>query len=331
MDARVPEPSAGGAWNTTRLLWRRDPLTGTSCRILTGVKLQPPARPDLRDLTAPSAFCPFDAERLETATFAFPPDITTEGRIRCGHAVVVPNVTAYATHSAVGIYESSRHFLDLDELTPELVGDALTAMVRHAQAVRRVDPTATWSSINANYLPPAGASLVHPHLQSAHDSYGLTGQRFLVERGAAWGDGNGSYLATLAAQEASGPRWVGSTGRVAWLTPFAPSGFHEVWGIVDDVADVTELADGDCQALGHGLSRILTAYQSWNLASFNFAVIGGGPHARRDNHRVLVKIISRSNPEPMYRSDATYFERIHGEALIDISPEETASYLRPAF
>ena len=32
--------------------------------------------------------------------------------------MVVPNVMAYATHSAVGIYDSERHFLDLDELSP---------------------------------------------------------------------------------------------------------------------------------------------------------------------------------------------------------------------
>ena len=106
----------------------------------------------------------------------FPAELTAEGRIRVGQAVVVPNIMAYATHSAVGIYDPGRHFLDLDEMTPALVGDALTAMVRHAQAVRRFDPAAQWSSINANYLPPAGASLIHPHLRSAHDAHGLTGR-----------------------------------------------------------------------------------------------------------------------------------------------------------
>jgi UDPglucose--hexose-1-phosphate uridylyltransferase len=331
MEAMVPDLAAGGAWTPTSLRWRRDPLTGAGARILTGVKLQPPARPDLRELTAPPAFCPFDADRLETATFPFPPEITSEGRIRVGKAVVVPNLMAYATHSAVGIYDPGHHFLDLEELTPSLVGDALAAMVSHACAVRRLDPTAAWSSINANYLPPSGASLVHPHLQSAHDAYGLTAQRLMVERAAAWGDGRESYWATLTDQEQGGPRWIGSTGRVAWLTPFAPSGFHEVWGVVGGVADVVELTDTDCAALGLGLSRVLGAYQSWNLASFNFALIGGGPEGRQAGHQVVLKVVSRSNPEPMYRSDATYFERIHGEALIDLSPEDIAAGLRGSF
>ena len=164
LGARVPDLAAGGAWTQVRLRWRRDPLTGASARILTGVKLQPETRPDLTELTAKPAFCPFDREHLEKATVPFPAELTAEGRIRVGRAVVVPNIMAYATHSAVGIYDSGRHFLDLDELTPPLVGDALAAMLRHARAVRRLDPAAAWSSVNANYLPPSGSSLVHPHL-----------------------------------------------------------------------------------------------------------------------------------------------------------------------
>jgi UDPglucose--hexose-1-phosphate uridylyltransferase len=331
LEARVPDLAAGGTWTRVRLRWRRDPLTGASARILTGVKLQPDTRPDLTELTARPAFCPFDSEHLEKATFPFPPELTGEGRIRVGRAVVVPNIMAYATHSAVGIYDPERHFLDLDELTPSLVGDALAAMVRHAQAVRRLDPAAVWGSINANYLPPSGASLVHPHLQSAHDAHGLTGQRLIVERSRAWQESHGSYWAALIDQETGGPRWVGRTGRVAWLTPFAPVGFHEVWGVVSEVPDVTDLTEDDCAALGQGLSRILAAYQAWNLASFNFGVTGGGPRGRQDGYQVVLKVVSRSNPDPYYRSDATYFERLHGEALIDVSPEEVAGDLRPSF
>jgi UDPglucose--hexose-1-phosphate uridylyltransferase len=70
---------------------------------------------------------------------------------------------------------------------------------------------------------------------------------------------------------------------------------------------------------------VLAAYRDWNLASFNFALIGGGPQARESGQQVVLKLISRSNPDPVYRSDATYFERLHAEALIDLSPEEIAA------
>ena len=331
--ARVPDLAAGGAWTQVSLRWRRDPLTGASARILTGVKLQPSVRADLTALAAPPAFCPFDAGNLEKATVPFPAELTPEGRIRQGAAVVVPNIMAYATHSAVGIYDPGRHFLDLDELTPTLIGDALAAMVRHAHCVRRADLSAVWSSINANYLPPSGASLVHPHLQSAHDAVGLTSQRLVAERSRAWQerDGRGSYWTALAEAESGGPRWVGQTGRVAWFTPFAPTGFHEVWGVVGGAADVTDLTEDDCAALGDGLSRVLAAYLDWNLASFNYALAGGGPRGREDGYQVVFRVLSRSNPDPVYRSDATYFERLYGEALIDLSPEEVAEGVRARF
>src|SRR6185312_16090137 len=35
--AQVPDLAAGGAWTRVSLRWRRDPLTGASARILTGV------------------------------------------------------------------------------------------------------------------------------------------------------------------------------------------------------------------------------------------------------------------------------------------------------
>jgi UDPglucose--hexose-1-phosphate uridylyltransferase len=326
LEAEVPDPAAGGEWRTTQLRWRRDPLTGRSARILTGVKLQPDARPDLSELVARPAFCPFCEQWLEQATATFPTELSDEGRIRVGRAIVVPNILAYATHSAVGIYDSGRHFLDLDELTADVIGDALAAMVRHARAVRRMDPTAQWGSINANYLPPSGSSLVHPHLQSAHDACGTTAQRTLVDRAGAW-PGRDSYFQTLVEQERDGPRWIGETGGVAWLAPFAPTGFHEVWGIVAGMTDVVELGTDETDAFGSGLARVLGAYRAWNLTSFNFALLGGGGGSD-GRFRVLLKVVSRSNAEPMYRSDATFFERLHDEAMIDLAPEEVAAAIR---
>jgi len=330
LPARVPDLAAGGQWTSTELRWRRDPLTGRSARILTGTKLQPASRPDLSTLTAPPPFCPFCEAFLDKATHPFPAELSDEGRIRRGRAVVVPNILAYATHSAVGIYDTTTHFTDLDQMTPTIVGDAFEAMVRHARAVRRFDPTAVWSSINANYLPPSGSSLVHPHLQSAHDSCGLTTQRALVERSREW-DASRSYFATLVDEERDGPRWLGQIGPVAWLTPFAPSGFHEVWGIVDGVADVVDLDAEATAALGAGLSRVLGTYFDWNLTSFNFALTGGGPDASTSGFRLLLKVVSRSNAEPMYRSEVTYFERLHDEALIDMGPEDIATGMRARF
>ena len=333
LHAQVPDLAAGGAWTQVRLRWRRDPLTGASARILTGVKLQPPTRPDLTELTAKPAFCPFDSEHLEKATVPFPAELTAEGRIRLGRAVVVPNIMAYATHSAVGIYDPGRHFLDLDELTPSLVGDALAAMVRHARAGAAPGPRGR-VEFGQRQLPAALGRVAGPSAPAVRS------RRLRPDRPAPAGRaGQGlagqarvSYWAALVDQEAGGPRWVGHIGRVAWLTPFAPTGFHEVWGVVSGAADVTELTEQEQPRSGQGLSQILAAYRAWNLASFNFALIGGGPQAREHGHQVRAQggqpVQSRS---PVYRSDATYFERLYGEALIDLSPEEVADGVRARF
>jgi galactose-1-phosphate uridylyltransferase len=330
LEATVPDLREPGTWMKTQVRWRRDPLTGRSARLLTGVKLQPPTRPELAELTAKPAFCPFCADHLEQATVEFPAELTDRGRIRQGLSVVVPNVLAYATHSAVGIYDSERHFLDLDELTAPIVGDAIGAMLEHTRAVRRFDPTAAWGSISANYLPPSGSSLVHPHLQSAHDACGTTAQRTLVAASAAW-PGSGTYWQELIEEETGGARWLGRIGRVAWLTPFAPTGFHEVWGIVEGAHDLTDLDDADDAALGDGLARVFATYRAWNLTSFNFALLGGGPSPDNGRYEVVLKVVTRSNAEPMYRSDATFFERLHDEAMIDLSPEEVAAEVRARF
>lgn len=306
---------------------RVDPLTGRTSRIVTGTKLSPIERPDLSGLTATPSFCPFCADRIEGATGTFPPEITQEGRIRRGSAVIVPNVMAYSEYSSVGLYDTKRHFVDLPDLTPALVGDLLAAFVGYTRGIHRIRPM--WSSVNANYLPPSGSSLVHPHAQSAHDDIGTTVQRRLLERSEAWG-GERSYWDELTDLEQDGPRWLGALGRVAFFTPFAPVGFHEVWGVVAGCRDITELTVEDCASLGAGLSRVLGAYYDLNLTSFNWALYGGGP-TPTDRYSVLLRVVSRSNAGPMYRSDVTYFEKLHDEAMTDLAPEDLAATLRPRF
>ncbi|WP_153505486.1 hypothetical protein [Cumulibacter manganitolerans] len=324
--ARVPELTNPTNVIDVPLSVRVDPLTGRTSRVITGTKLAPTERPDLSELTADPPFCPFCADKIEMTTGTFDSSITDEGRIRRGSAVIVPNVMAYSEYSSVGLYDTDKHFLDLPELTPQKVGDLLSAFVAYTKGVHGLRPM--WSSVNANYLPPSGSSLVHPHGQSAHDDIGTTTQRELVERSRAW-DGD-SYWTSLVAQEEGGERWVGRKGRVSFFTPFAPSGFHEVWAVVDGCADITDLSDQDCADLGAGMSAVLGTYYALNLTSFNWALTGGGPNPS-DRYSVLLRMVSRSNIDSFYRSDVTYFEKLHNEAMVDVGPEDVAALVRQHF
>ncbi|HHU09467.1 MAG TPA: hypothetical protein GXZ60_05560 [Intrasporangiaceae bacterium] len=321
-------PKLGDATTTIEapMTVRIDPLTGRSARLMTDVKQPPIPRPDLSDLTADPPFCPFCASTIERATGLIDPAITDEGRIRRGSAVVVPNVVPYSEFPTVALYDTQRHFVDLPDLTPTLVSDLLEALVAYTRGVHGIRPM--WHSINANYLPPSGSSVVHPHAQSSHDDVGTTAQRDLVTRSQAWP--SGSYWDRLVAAEEGGERWIGRIGRVSFFTPWSPVGFDEVWGVVQGCPDLIDLTDDDCRDLATGMSAVFGSYHAQDLASFNWALTGGGP-APSDRYSVLLKMVSRSTPIPMYRSDATYFERLHGEAVIDQTPEQVAATVRAHF
>jgi len=325
--AHVPELTNPTNRIEVPLSVRVDPLLGHTSRVITGTKLAPSERPDLSALTADPPFCPFCADKIDVATGTFAAEITADGRIRRGSAVIVPNVMAYSEFSSVGLYDTKRHFLDLPDLTGDRVGDLLSAFVEYTAALHRMRPM--WSSVNANYLPPSGSSLVHPHAQSAHDDVGTTTQRMIIDRSQAW-EGARSYWEQLIAEEQGGPRWVGELGRVRFLTPFAPVGFHETWAIVPGCSDIDQLTEQDCGDLGTGLSRIFGAYYEANLTSFNWAMYGGGP-TPSDRYSLLLRIVSRSNADAVYRSDVTYFEKLHNEAMVDLSPEDWAATLRGHF
>lgn len=286
---------------------RWDPLTGQSCRLLPEGSLPPPEQQDLEMLaekTRPA--CPFCAERIETVTPRFPPEVVPESRIRRGEAVLFPNLVPYAKWSSVSVYSPERHLLRLDELTPTLLGDNLLAQVAFAQAVLRHDASSRWVSVNANQLPPSGSSIFHPHLQGAANPEPTTVQRLLDEA---------DVRAYVELERRDGERLIGSTGRVAWMAAFAPVGPAELRAFVDGELDETAVAE-----LADGLSRALRLYASLGFQSFNLALTGG-----------VLRLVGRAYFGPLLRSDAMWSERLHWEAATDIAPETVAERGRELF
>ena len=332
LEAKAPDVTDGGRWKSIPLVQRIDPLTQKTCRILTGVKLQPENPPDLAEITGAHGFCPFCDEAFERVTFEFEREIVPTGRIRRNKAAIVPNIMAYSGYSSVGVYDTSRHFIKLSEFTTDLLVDALWVMVEHAKAVRRARPELTWSSISANYLPSSGSSVVHPHLQSSHDFQPMLNQKELVEAAKRYFlETSRSYFGDLVAQEKNSSRYIGRTGSITWLAPFAPRGFQEIWGVVGTAGDLVELAEAHLTDLADGLVRVLRYYDAHNFSAFNYSMAGGGPESSSIGFRLVFRILVRSNPDRYYRSDVTYFERLLDEPLIDISPEQVASDAREFF
>jgi UDPglucose--hexose-1-phosphate uridylyltransferase len=304
---------------------RWDPLTGYASRLVKGTSplLAPPAF----DLDAfarqTQETCPFCPERIERTTPRLSAAISAEGRIKRGRALLFPNLLTYTQYSAVAVYSPELHYLPLSAMTERLVSDNLATHVEYIKTVMKFDDSAVWASINANHMLPSGSSLFHPHLQSSVDPLPSTVQQQLAEVPGE------RFRAYLEQERKAGVRYIGSTGAVHWLASFAPMGFNEVRALIPGVGSAGGLTDDHVTQLGDGLAKILNLYAELGFQSFNMAIYGAPP-ANRD-YVLNLRMVCRSNLQSPYRSDVTYFERLHWQAMVDTSPEDLAERARTRF
>ncbi|HZS29634.1 MAG TPA: hypothetical protein VFA37_00085 [Gaiellaceae bacterium] len=300
---------------------RRDPLTGHSARILPAGSFPAPARHDLEALAKETrAACPFCPERIEEQPPRLPAEVSPEGRIRVGEAVLFPNLVPYAKWSSVSVYSPRLHALSLPELTAELIADNLAAQRDFGRAVLAHDPTASWVTVNANHLPPAGSSVFHPHLQGSANPLPTTLQRLLAEAGAD------RLRAYVKAERGAGERFVASAAGVDWIASFAPLGPADLLALVDGVGSPDELSDEQVAALARGFSAALRVYDELGFESFNLALYGVP-----DTDVLVARILARAYFGAAERSDAMWSERVQLECATDLAPERVAGLARTAF
>ncbi|MFZ5631419.1 MAG: hypothetical protein ACOY40_01090 [Bacillota bacterium] len=87
------------------------------------------------------------------------------GRLRSGQAVVVPNLSVYESYNGV-VVMGPDHFVGMGEMTPAMLEQSLSAALEFLRIAARKDPdNARYGTVNWNYMPYAGGSMIHPHLQ----------------------------------------------------------------------------------------------------------------------------------------------------------------------
>jgi galactose-1-phosphate uridylyltransferase len=116
---------------------------------------------------------------------------------------------------------------------------------------------------------------------------------------------------------------------VEWLASFAPTGFNEVRAFVPGAVSPGDLTDERVEELGGGIATILNLYAELGFESFNMALYGAPPSTA--GYMLNLRLVCRSNLDSSYRSDVTYFERLHWQAMVDTSPEELATKARRLF
>jgi UDPglucose--hexose-1-phosphate uridylyltransferase len=273
-------------------------------------------------------FCPpgvFESTPLYTT------DLCPNGRLQNATSVLFPNLFPTAALHAVLTWPDY-HFLTPGQFDTTLLADAFSLTETFAGSVNTVLPEVNFLSVNCNYMPPAGGSIIHPHLQiigSLEPPHRLAEIILAVEKWHAACREN--FWDRLCAEEQSiGERWIGTTGPWTWIAPWSPMGANEIMGIHRSASTVFDLAAGDWSYLAEGLHRVLYHYENLSYSSFNFCLAGGcrnGGNAQR----CVIRIISRQNVRPNYRNDEYFLQKFHGIELIVQAPETLAADLRKRF
>jgi UDPglucose--hexose-1-phosphate uridylyltransferase len=317
---------------THTVIHRRDPLTGRISSICPNLKekwssfVGETDRELIQKLAEDSAsWCPF-CQSIEdiTPTVSYAP----EGRWHIDDVWVFPNMFPRTAFEAV-VTSSENHFLWLHEFSGEFVSTHLRAAVQCIRDVYAKTPSLSYAAIGWNYLPPAGASLVHPHMQVSMRDMQFNYPEFLEEKSREYFE---EYHSNFWEDIIQKERHIKTSGRIEWVTPYAPTGFNEIWGIVKSASNFMELETEDIQNLGEGISNILHFYSDRGCSAFNMVIHSGCLSEHSDHFWLGAKLVSRSNVRSLYLNiDSWYMPKLLWEEIVAESPEELAEAVREYF
>ncbi|MDH4232765.1 MAG: hypothetical protein OEW04_12145 [Nitrospirota bacterium] len=318
---------------------RRDPLLGDSS--IYNPFLKDKARfffgdndPELiRKLVEESSgTCIFCGEKIGKNTPRYPSTLLAEGRIRLGEALLFPNLFSIGKYHPV-VSLSKAHFLKLSEFSSQLIGNGLAAASKFLKTVYHADTSVSYAVINANYLFPAGASLVHPHLQMLITPVAYSYHERLIEACNTYHQKFGScYHSDLIAEEKkTGLRYIAQQGGWHWMTAFSPMGSNEVIAVHEGEGDFALLSDADLRSLSYGISKVLSFYEVLGHLSFNYSIFSLRKSHPKEGFRCLLKLINRQNLYKNYRNDDYFLQKMLQSELIINLPEELAEKLRSFF
>jgi len=328
--ARLQNPLKDFALDEIPYEIRFDPLTGETGRVFDlPFKAE---RPDVSDTVRRSTelFCPFCPETMKKSTPLFPKEVIPEGRIEVGEASLIPNLLPFDKYAGVSVF-SRRHHIPIEELTPETMADAFSASMVFIKRVFHIDPLMEYASVNWNYMPPSGSSMVHPHLQPNCGEFPTNEQRMQVEASRRYAQENSNLFwhDYVEAEKARGDRDIGEIEHTFWTMSFVPRGFlPDVWCIFPRHSSLAQIGEQELLPFLIGLSKILRYFNKQNILSFNVSIF----FVREDEHfRVNARICPRLTPRGIGNSDMAYFQTIHKEPFTVRKPESVCPELREFF
>jgi UDPglucose--hexose-1-phosphate uridylyltransferase len=330
--AKILNPATGYEEKTLILETRWDPLTKRTVRVLD-LPIKKLEKLDVDAMLRKGAEipCPFCPDAVEHVTPRFTNDFIRGGRLCFGEVSLFPNRLPFDRHCAVAVL-TRLHYVPLADFTEEMLVNGFSTACVYLRRLIEVDPASRFFSINWNYLPMSGGSIIHPHLQIIAGSLPTYYQGAMIQGGRRyqrrWGTAFWDDL--IAQEEALGERYIGARGNTVWLASYAPLGFADIMAVVRDRCSLVELTDQDIRDFAQGLLRVFTYFQEFNHYSFNLALFSGH-YGEEDSFRVNARIVTRRLLPPIGASDSSYFEKLHGESISYKKPERLCEEVRGWF
>ena len=276
--------------------------------------------------------CPFCPEKAAKSTPKFPVELVPEGSIQVGEARTFPSLFAHSEFNAVTVVTNT-HYLRPRELTTRILADALEASARYLRIVHEKNPEVRYGAVLMNCLPPAGSTVVHPHMQAlaSDHPFDMVAEVDAKER-EYWNVHGSNYWRDLVNEEKMRKeRYLGSLGQSDWIVAFSPTGSDEAWGITCESADLTNISKSTLSDLADGLSRVLKYYDELGMRSFN-AILFSSPFGEASQHMAgVLKVASRYGFQSQNVNDIWGLRYFLDEGEVFDSPEDIATGLRKYF
>jgi galactose-1-phosphate uridylyltransferase len=269
--------------------------------------------------------CPFCPPTIDKVIAKFPKAQVPEGVLKFKNVYVFPNLFPRTEFEAV-VTSPDIHYVNLGQFTRELLYNSLTAAFECIRRVHSLSNALAYPVVGTNYLPPAGASLIHFHQQIAMQRVPFNRIRDLIELSARYSEAEKStFWQDLIA--VNDERKIKQVGNIYWYVPFAPTGFCEVRAITS-ASNFLQFEAEDIRNLAVGLSNVLRYYHHRGFDSFN-CIIYSGSLEEANSFRSGLIIVARPNTRPNYVSlDSWFMPLILGQPVLPERPEDLAAELR---
>ncbi len=268
-------------------------------------------------------FCP---SLIDKVVAKFPESQMPKELYKNGDIYIFPNLFPRTSFEAV-VTNTNLHSLDFSIDLTDYFYDLISSAIDCINEAYNKNTDLKYAVIGCNYLPPAGASLMHFHMQVSMQEFPFHRIKLFIDKSKEYFTIYGkNYWFDLINYDKD--RIIAKEGNLYWYIPYAPMGFAEVRSIVDRLS-ITDFNAEDIMNLSNGICKILKFYNGRGYNSFNFIIYSGNLDKIEEYFRCGFIIVARSNYCANYLSiDSWYMPYLLNQIIILDKPEDLALKLR---